>query len=130
MKIINIKGLLLLSLFTLLGCNDEEFLKEEPKSFYTIDNIFSSGVQVEQSIISLYSVNFDDMTLTSIPAMSGMIIEVVTFGRSGAPPIFEAPSSSCWSSAGSVRMRIDSSTSFSRSVAMRDKPHSSICCAS
>ncbi len=57
MKIINIKGLLLLSLFTLLGCDDEEFLIEEPKTFYTIDNIFSSGVQVEQSLISLYSRN-------------------------------------------------------------------------
>ena len=54
MKIINIKFFVLISLFTLMGCNDDEFLKEDPKTFYTTDNIFSSGAQVEQTLITLY----------------------------------------------------------------------------
>jgi len=55
MKIIYIKSLVLLSLFSLIGCHDDEFLEEIPKTFYTTDNIFSSGVQVEQSLITLYN---------------------------------------------------------------------------
>lgn len=55
MNIKNIKYLALISFFTLIGCNDEEFLTEEAKTFYTTDNIFSSGTQVDQSLITLYS---------------------------------------------------------------------------
>ena len=55
MKIINIKVFVLVSLLTLMGCNDDEFLKEDPKTFYTTDNIFSSGTQVDQSLITIYN---------------------------------------------------------------------------
>lgn len=58
MKINNIK----IQLFTLLmlfltsvGCSDEEFLTEEPKTFYTTDNIFSSETQLDQVILTMYS---------------------------------------------------------------------------
>lgn len=56
MKITYIRSLLLLgSILAGLGCNDEEFLQEVPQSFYTTDNIFSSGTQVEQTLITLYN---------------------------------------------------------------------------
>src|SRR3989339_68261 len=45
-------GGLMISL--LLSCNDNEFLREDPKTFYTLDNVFTTPAQVEQSIVSLY----------------------------------------------------------------------------
>ena len=36
------------------GCNDDAFLKENPPSFYTVDNIISSSDQVDQLITSCY----------------------------------------------------------------------------
>lgn len=55
MKIQYIKTCLLIALFVVTGCDDEAFLTESPKTFYTTDNIFSSGKQVEQSLITLYN---------------------------------------------------------------------------
>ena len=58
MKIINIKTqlfTLLMLLLTSVGCSDEEFLTEEPKTFYTTDNIFSSETQLDQVILTMYS---------------------------------------------------------------------------
>lgn len=46
---------LLVLLLATLGCNDEEFLTEEPKTFYTTDNIFSSETQLDQVLITMYS---------------------------------------------------------------------------
>jgi len=46
---------LLLSVFVFIfGCDDEEFLKENPPSFYTVDNIISSADQVDQLITTCY----------------------------------------------------------------------------
>jgi hypothetical protein len=46
-------------LFLLLGVfscqKDDEFLKENPQTFYTIDNIFSTSAQVDQVLVSIYS---------------------------------------------------------------------------
>jgi starch-binding outer membrane protein, SusD/RagB family len=46
-------------LFLLLGVfscqKDDAFLKENPKTFYTIDNIFSTSAQVDQVLVSIYS---------------------------------------------------------------------------
>lgn len=50
-------AVLLSSGFT--GCNDTNYLLENPKTFYTIDNIFSSSSQVEQALISVYSYHRD-----------------------------------------------------------------------
>ena len=57
MKINNIKiqVFTLLLLLTFIGCNDEEFLTEKPKTFYTTNNIFSSETQVDQVLITMYS---------------------------------------------------------------------------
>ncbi len=71
MKIINIKGFVLISLFTLIGCNDDEFLEEDPITFYTTDNIFSSGAQVEQTLITLY--NADRTFRTNDGQFNGII---------------------------------------------------------
>jgi hypothetical protein len=45
----------LLLLLTFIGCDDEDFLTEKPKTFYTTDNIFSSETQVDQVLVTLYS---------------------------------------------------------------------------
>lgn len=45
----------LLLLLTFIGCDDEKFLTENPKTFYTTDNIFSSETQVDQVLITMYS---------------------------------------------------------------------------
>lgn len=44
-----------LAFSTLTGCDDEAFLKEEPKYFYTPDNAFSTSSQVDQVLVSCYS---------------------------------------------------------------------------
>ena len=37
------------------GCNDLEFLTENPETFYTKDNIFTSSGQIEQALIAGYN---------------------------------------------------------------------------
>ncbi|MDR1417211.1 MAG: RagB/SusD family nutrient uptake outer membrane protein [Prevotellaceae bacterium] len=37
------------------GCNDDEFLTENPETFYTVDNAFSTSEQVDQVLVSCYS---------------------------------------------------------------------------
>ena len=55
-KLIYIKYLwLMLPLLAVFGCNDNEFLTEKPKTFYTTDNAFSSSDQVDQVIVGCYS---------------------------------------------------------------------------
>ena len=44
----------MLSLF-LFSCNDADFLTEKPKTFYTVDNAFSTSAQVDQVVIGCYN---------------------------------------------------------------------------
>ena len=37
------------------GCNDNAFLEENPETFYTVDNAFSTSEQVDQVLVSCYS---------------------------------------------------------------------------
>ncbi len=46
---------LLLLVLAFVGCDDEGFLEETPKTFYTTNNIFSSETQVDQVLITMYS---------------------------------------------------------------------------
>ncbi|MDR0845273.1 MAG: RagB/SusD family nutrient uptake outer membrane protein [Tannerella sp.] len=46
---------ILLSLFTFVNCDDSDFLTEKPKTFYTIDNAFSTSEQVDQVLVACYS---------------------------------------------------------------------------
>ncbi len=39
---------------TFCGCNDDQFLRENPETFYTIDNIFTTHEQINQVITSCY----------------------------------------------------------------------------
>ncbi|MBR4755450.1 MAG: RagB/SusD family nutrient uptake outer membrane protein, partial [Bacteroidales bacterium] len=55
MRKINILLTAVLALFVFAGCNDEEFLKENPKYFYTTDNAFSTSEQVDQALVACYS---------------------------------------------------------------------------
>lgn len=57
MKKIIIKiGLILILLAGIFSCErDEDFLKENPETFYTVDNIFSTSAQVDQVLVSIYS---------------------------------------------------------------------------
>jgi len=41
--------------FSMTSCNDDQFLQENPPTFYTIDNVFSTSAQVDQVLISIYS---------------------------------------------------------------------------
>ncbi|MBU2996679.1 RagB/SusD family nutrient uptake outer membrane protein [Cellulophaga baltica] len=66
---LNIK-LLLISGILLTSCNDDDFLDLDPETFYTIDNVFSTGVQVEQSLITLYDY---DRTLRTSTSFNGII---------------------------------------------------------
>lgn len=46
----------LLILINLLSCeSDEKFLKEDPQTFYTVDNAFSTSAQIDQVLVSIYS---------------------------------------------------------------------------
>ncbi len=56
--------------FAIFGCDDEDFLVENPKSFYTSDNVFSSPAQVDQVLITLYS-KLRSFRLTNL-AIKGM----------------------------------------------------------
>ena len=49
----SIYGLLCTSLLS--SCNDSNFLEENPETFYTIDNAFSTSEQVDQVLVSCYS---------------------------------------------------------------------------
>lgn len=46
--------LLLMIMFCTAGCNDSDFLKENPETFYTIDNVFSTSEQVDQVLATCY----------------------------------------------------------------------------
>lgn len=41
-------------MFSLFSCDDSSFLKENPETFYTIDNIFTSSSQINQVVTSCY----------------------------------------------------------------------------
>ena len=64
MKRNNIKLGLLIPVIMLFSCSDDEFLVEEPQTFYTADNIFTSTEQVQQVLITLYS-DLRDFRLTN-----------------------------------------------------------------
>lgn len=53
-RIINTACGLLLMAASLTGCDDSAFLKENPDTFYTIDNIFTTSDQVNQVITTCY----------------------------------------------------------------------------
>lgn len=51
-----IKVVLFCSLMITAGCDsDEAFLTEDPGTFYTVDNAFSTSAQVDQILVSIYS---------------------------------------------------------------------------
>lgn len=55
-SVYNIKWALLLLLAAVQGCkSDEDFLREKPSTFYTVDNAFTTSAQVDQELISIYS---------------------------------------------------------------------------
>ena len=53
-----VKFILIVALVALTGlvsCNDDEFLTEHPKYFYTLDNVFTTSSQVDLALVSCYS---------------------------------------------------------------------------
>lgn len=85
MKNIKFIHLILLTIiFTFIGCNDEEFLKEEPTTFYTVDNAFSTSAQVDQVLISIYSHIRD---LWANPSEAGWIFDF----RGKGTDIYDVP---------------------------------------
>ncbi|RTE55246.1 RagB/SusD family nutrient uptake outer membrane protein [Arenibacter aquaticus] len=71
---------LLVLLATTIGCDDEAFLNEEPKTFYTTNNIFSSDTQLDQVIITMYSRlrNFE-LTNAQIQGVGTDVLDVPEF---------------------------------------------------
>jgi hypothetical protein len=48
--------MIIMTLFiSLFGCNDDKFLRENPSTFYTTENIYSTSEQVDQVLVSIYS---------------------------------------------------------------------------
>ena len=47
-------GLLGMMAISMTACNDEDFLEENPETFYTVDNIFTGQDQVDQVISTCY----------------------------------------------------------------------------
>ncbi len=48
--------LALIFLLGIMSClNDDDFLKEDPSTFYTVENAFSTSSQVDQILVSIYS---------------------------------------------------------------------------
>jgi hypothetical protein len=46
----------LVIMVSMLSCeSDEDFLKEDPKTFYTVDNAFSTSAQIDQVLVAVYS---------------------------------------------------------------------------
>ena len=46
----------LVIMVSMLSCeSDEDFLKEDPKTFYTVDNAFSTSAQIDQVLVAIYS---------------------------------------------------------------------------
>ena len=52
-KLIYITGLVL-SLFIINACNDDEFLQENPTTFFTLENSFNTVSQVQSSVTNMY----------------------------------------------------------------------------
>lgn len=44
----------LIAMFSVTGCDDTGYLKEDPDTFYTIDNIFTTSGQVDQVVTTCY----------------------------------------------------------------------------
>ncbi|MDR2776350.1 MAG: RagB/SusD family nutrient uptake outer membrane protein, partial [Tannerella sp.] len=42
-------------LIVTVSCHDDEFLEENPSTFYTIDNIFTTSAQIDQVLTGIYS---------------------------------------------------------------------------
>ncbi len=43
-----------MAIFTVMGCDDNKFLEEDPETFYTIDNVFTTSEQVDQVLTTCY----------------------------------------------------------------------------
>ena len=54
-KVLNRFVVVMTLLIVWTGCDDEAFLTEKPRTFYTVDNAFSSSAQVDQALVSCYS---------------------------------------------------------------------------
>ncbi len=42
-----------MTIFTVVGCDDNKFLEEDPETFYTIDNVFTTSEQVDQVLLAI-----------------------------------------------------------------------------
>ncbi len=86
MKKINKNIWFLLLLISTISCNsDEDFLKENPETFYTVDNAFSNSAQVDQILTSVYS---HVRTLWANPSGTGWIFVF----RGNGTDMYDVPS--------------------------------------
>lgn len=46
----------LILLLNIVSCkSNDEFLKENPETFYTVDNAFATSAQIDQALVAIYS---------------------------------------------------------------------------
>ena len=69
-KIIYVTALAATALTMLVSCNDEEFLKEEPKTIFTKENAFEKSTQVDAALVTAYN-KFNGMNMIQNPYLSG-----------------------------------------------------------
>lgn len=74
------------SFFT--GCNDADFLKENPETFYTPDNIFTSSEQVKQILTTCYQ----RVRNIYCPYDNGSELDVWSYRMGNGTDIFDVPS--------------------------------------
>ena len=63
------------------GCDDESFLNQDPETFLTVDNIFTSGTQVDQLVLTMYQQDRDlrsNINTTQGRVMYGQGTDVLT----------------------------------------------------
>ena len=86
MKLNNILMFLLLVSAVFAGCSDEQFLQENPKCDYTVDNIFSTSTQADQAITTCYAFFREMMTLNKGENSTGYVF------RGNGTDMYDTPS--------------------------------------
>lgn len=70
------------------GCNDADFLRENPETFYTPDNIFTSSEQVKQILTTCYQ----RVRNIYCPYDNGSELDVWSYRMGNGTDIFDVPS--------------------------------------
>lgn len=83
-----IKKILLLAITVLgTGCNDADFLHEDPETFYTPDNAYASSEQVQQLLIACYH----RVRYIFCPFDNGSLLNLWSYRMGNGTDMFDVP---------------------------------------